>query len=361
MRWRTAECFAHVELSGHQYKAARNTGLVHLDDALASAAQALACSERLIALAPADPQAWRMRATTLRVQAGFLVIGGQLQVAVATQRAAFAALERAMALPGGERVRLHDFVLGCIHVSLTLQAAGLNDEAEAATEQAVAQAERSHSADPRNEWTQRQVFAAVQVAQDLYLRGGQARRGAALYERAIAPLQPPRSDGYHTGWFWNQAWAEALQVMCWVQTGELERAHASAQRLLEWLRGGQIKLREQVGAMDAELEAHIHTAVAYVEAARGRLPQAEAAAQAACERLESMLAVRDPRDVAERLIAVQDLVRLAQAPFGESATAAALRADIVMRARRLDDVLIARGVLAAGQRSESRWLALQAQ
>ena len=76
-----------------------------------------------------------------------------------------------------------------------------------------------------------------------------------------------------------------------------------------------------------------------------------------------MQAVRDPRDAVEGVrawVLLVLLVRLAQAPFGDSAAGRDLRSGFVARARRAQADFMGRGVVTAAgtdARRETHWLA----
>ncbi len=318
------------------------------------------------AVAPDQWAAWRMRAYTLRLRAAYLGIEGRMQEAVAGERTAFAALQRALALPGADATRLSDFVRASLRLGITLRESGLYDEATQVIDAALVQADKAVRADPGNELAQRLYAAPVQTAMDLCLHRGDEAAAAALYASALACLPPlPRKDELAKR-HWQHAWMDALQAVCWVRTAELERAEELVQRLQGWQRDGSLRLREHAGALDAELEANIAIAVAYVATARGDECAAQAAAQNACERLVAMRALRDPRDAVEPVRAFALLVRLAQAAVGDEGggggggAALPWRAEVLARARQLQDELAGRGIVTPGDRAESRWLGQQA-
>ena len=359
MRWRAAEVSARVQLADHAYPFVRIQGVLALDEAREQAALAVACGERLVQWAPQQSRAWRMRAYSLRLKAGHQAISGQLADAVATEQQALVALQQAIDLPDGQALATTDLIPAWLRLAITLRAAGRYDEAAEVMDQALALAERRLRDDPGDEQIQRQYAAPVQTSLDLCLHRGDEARAAALHQRAQAALPPLPTDDLMGKRHWQQAWMDALQVVCWVRTGDLSPAFETLARLQRWQHDGTLPLRDHAGALDAELEANIAIAAAHVAAAQGRLDEARLQAHAACDRLAAMRALRDPRDAVEPVRAWQLLVRLAQAPWGDGPDGRALLAGLVAQARQAQAKLVTRGIVADGDRRESLWLAAQ--
>ena len=388
MSWRALECATLAQLADHAYPVVRIFGMLALDDAQSHVARALACSQQLVAWAPGQAKAQQMRAYTMRLQAGFLAIAGQLQEAVALELAAFDVLEQTRNLqPHGATVWGTDCVPASIRVAITMRAAGQYESAAAAVDRALAHAEQRLRHDPSDEQIQGQYIASVQTKLDLCVHLGQDAEAAALHEaadRTIPPLQRPDERNYR---LWQHQWMDSLQVVMWVRLGRLDEAAKGVERLQQGLQ--RLGLRENTGSLDAELEANSHIASAYVEAANGNLLAAQQAVAAAQERLQAMRTLRDPRDAIEAVRAWQLLVRLAQAPFDFDAPepllavdapetpfaggapqtpfglslskprypGADLQARLVAQARQAQAELVARGLVKPAECRESLWLA----
>jgi|GEM_PF-420971 len=360
MRWRSQECAVLAQLADHTYPIVRFHGLRTLDAARGHIERALRCSERLVAWAPTHLRALRMRGYVMRLHAGYVAIDGRLLDAVAAEHDALQVLEHAMALPGGEALRASDFGPASIRVAITQRAAGLYDEAAAVLVPALALAEAARRENLGDEHLLRVYIATLQTVIDIGLHRGDEAGAALLYDEAHRLLPPLPDNDLMGKRHWNYAWMDTLMALCLVRLGQTERAEGLTLRLRGWMRDGPLRLRDPTGALDAELEANIHIACAHVAAARGQLGAAAAAAEAAIERLQEMQAVRDPRDAVEGVRAWVLLVRLAQAPFEDSAAGRDLRSGFVARARRAQADLMGRGVVTAagtGARRETRWLA----
>ena len=389
MAWRTLECATLVQRADHAYPVVRIFGMTELDAAQSHVAPSLLCSQQLVAWAPGQARAQQMRAYSLRMQAGFVAIAGLLREAVHLEQAAFRVLEQIKPLPNGPTVWATDCVPACVRMAVTMRAAGLYEEAGAAIDHALAHAAQRLRDDPTDEQIQGQYIASVQTALDLCVHRGQTAEALALYDTAMRTIPPLPGDDERHHRLWQHQWMDAVHTVSWVRAGDLARAAATVQRLHAGL--ALLKLRDNTGALDAELEANVHIADAYVQAAHGREPALRAAVQAAQERLQAMRTLRDPRDAIEAVRSWQLLVRLAQAPMADveadvevdagagagadveavaGAVAGAVavagagnRADadlqsaLVAQARHVQAELVARGLVDAQERRESLWLA----
>ena len=350
-------CSLRALLAEQSYSIIRTHGLCRLDQARALAEQALQAAREFAARAPGETASHRCLAVALRLVAGYRAIDGRMSEALATGDECLAVLERGFALPGGRALRSSDFAQARIRSAITLRAAGHYDEALAALLPALAQAQADLAANPGDDHRQRQFVAVTQTMIDLCLHRSDEAGARALWEgaqRQLPGMTPRHLADPMNRWSWQHAWMDSLYAVCLARTGATQDAAAMAARLAGWLHDGVLRLREAPGALDAELEANIHIAAAQVAAVRGELDAADAAAEAAQERLSTMRALRDPADAVEGLRSWQLTVRLAQSlPPGS-----ALQAGVVAHACGQRAELVSRGWLAsADERAESRWLA----
>ncbi len=353
MGWRVLESITLVQVADHAYPVVRIHGMKDLDAALRHVDPALACSQQLVQWAPGQAKAQQMRAYSLRMQAGFVAISGRLDESVALERAAYQVLEQLRGLPRGATVWATDCVPASVREAVTLRAAGRYDEADVAVQRALAHAGQRLREDASDEQVQGQYIASVQTALDLCVHRSRASEGAALYEHAMQTIPPLQVADERHHRLWQHVWMDSVQVVSWVRAGTLEAAARAVQRLEANL--PLLDLGQNTGALDAELEANVHIAQAYLAAAQGRIAAWQQAAQQAQDRLQAMRSLRDPRDAIEAVRAWQLLVRLAQAPMAD----AGLLAPLVAQARHDQAGLAARGLVDVRCRIESRWLAEQ--
>lgn len=349
-------CSLRVLLAEQTYSIIRTHGLRDLALARQRADEALQAARAFAAQAPAEPLAWRSLAFALRLVAGYEAIGGQLDVALATDAAGLDALEQGMALPGGAAVRTSDFAQARIRSAITLRAAGRYDAAREALLPGLAQAESDLRGNPGDDHRQRQFVAVTQTLLDLCLHRSDEAGAAALRDgarRLLPELTPQRLADPMNRWSWQHAWMDSLFAVCLVRTGEVAEAAALSARLTAWQREGVLTLRQEPGALDAELEANLHIAAAQVAAAQGDEAGMREAAAAARERLAAMCALRDPGDAIEHLRRWQLTVRLAQClPPGSP-----LQEDVMAEALGQQETLVRRGWIGPGvDYAEARWL-----
>ena len=355
---RRQACSLRALVAEQSYSIIRTHGLQRLAQARVLADEALQAAREFAADAPAEPMSHRSLAFALRLVAGYQAIDGRLQAALATDAEGLAALEHGAALPGGQALRTSDFAQARIRSAITLRAAGRYDDAWAALSPALAQAERDLLANPGDDHRQRQFVAVTQTLLDLCLHRGDEAGAAALREgarRRLPALTPQRLADPMNRWSWQHAWMDSLMALCLARTGALDEARALTAQLTAWQRDGVLRLRDEPGALDAELEANLHIASAQVASIQGQLDEAQRAADAATERLAAMCGLRDPADAIEGLRCWQLTVRLAQS----LPAASALQQRVAAQARAQQDALVQRGWLAADDaRAESRWLAV---
>ncbi|MFG6416014.1 protein kinase [Roseateles sp. DC23W] len=312
---RRHECLLRTLLADQAYPIVRTHGLCRLAQARELAEEALACGRALAAWAPNEPAALRSLGFTLRMASGIEAVHGRLDEALALDAEALAALECGIALPGGESLRVSDFAQARIRSAMTLRAAGRYDEAHAALEPALAQAEGDMLGNGGDEHRQRQFVAVIQTLLDLCIHRGDWAGGAALYQRAqrrLPPLTAAQLADPLSRWAWQHGWMDSLQALCLARAGALDDADALTQRLRGWMAQGVLRLRSDPNPLDAELEANIHIACAQVAAASSDWHAATAAAEVVQERLLAMRALRDPADAIERVRQTQLLERLAR-------------------------------------------------
>lgn len=349
-------CSLRVLLAEQTYSIIRTHGLRDLALARQRADEALQAARAFAAQAPAEPLAWRSLAFALRLVAGYEAIGGQLDVALATDAAGLDALEQGMALPGGAAVRTSDFAQARIRSAITLRAAGRYDAAREALLPGLAQAESDLRANPGDDHRQRQFVAVTQTLLDLCLHRSDEAGAAALRDgarRLLPELTPQRLADPMNRWSWQHAWMDSLFAVCLVRMGEVAEAAALSARLTAWQREGVLTLRQEPGALDAELEANLHIAAAQVAAAQGDEAGMREAAAAARERLAAMCALRDPGDAIEHLRRWQLTARLAQClPPGSPP-----QEDVMAEALGQQETLVRRGWIGPGvDYAEARWL-----
>ena len=349
-------CMLQVLVAEQSYSIIRTHGLSRRAQAWALAQDALQAAREFAASAPGEPMALRSLGYALRLVAGYQAIAGQLDQALATDAEGQAVLERGFALPGGQALRTSDFAQARIRSAVTLRAAGRYDDAWAALLPALAQAEGDLRANPGDDHRQRQFVAVTQTLLDLCLHRGDEAAALPLREGArqrLPALTPQRLVDRLNRWSWQHAWMDSLVAVCLARTGALEEAQALTGQLTAWMSDGVLRLREEPGALDAELEANIHIACAQVATLHGDAEGAAHAADAALERLGAMRRLRDPADAIEGLRSWQLVVRLAQClPPGSALQQRAAAEALAQR-----DALVAQGWLAAGDaRAESRWL-----
>lgn len=349
-------CSLRVLLAEQTYSIIRTHGLRDLALARQRADEALQGARAFAAQAPAEPLAWRSLAFALRLVAGYEAIGGQLDAALATDAAGLDALEQGMALPGGAAVRTSDFAQARIRSAITLRAAGRYDAAREALLPGLAQAESDLRANPGDDHRQRQFVAVTQTLLDLCLHRSDEAGAAALRDgarRLLLELTPQRLADPMNRWSWQHAWMDSLFAVCLVRMGEVAEAAALSARLTAWQREGVLTLRQEPGALDAELEANLHIAAAQVAAAQGDEAGMREAAAVARERLAAMCALRDPGDAIEHLRRWQLTVRLAQClPPGSP-----LQEDVMAEALGQQETLVRRGWIGPGvDYAEARWL-----
>ncbi len=361
LRLRCHECTLLTHVADQAYPVVRFHGLADLALARRHLDTAVQRSLALVAWAPTQPQALRVRGFVMRLAAGHLAIAGQLQAAVAAELEAFAFLEAAMALPGGEALRASDYAQAAIRLAITRRAAGQADEAAAALAPALVQAQRDLHDNPGDEHRQRQFVAVSQTLLDLCLHRGREAEAEALYSNAhqhLPVLTPAHEADPLCKRPWQHAWMDSLQALAWARCGQWAPAQQRLQRLQAWMARGTLRLRDDPSALDCELEANIHIAGAQLATAMGLPDEAAASADAALDRLAAMRAVRDPGDAVEAVRSWQLAVRLAVSCTG--AATAALQARLVSAARAQQAELVARGLVEPRMRAESQWLAAQA-
>ena len=358
MRWRAFECAAHIELSSHNYMVSRDHGLNRVDAALAHAEDALACTQRLVDDMPGHPRGWKLRTLALRVHGGLLAIVGRFEDSVQAQRDSLAALERAIALPGGELQRQVLYSANLQHLGMALERVGEVDEPGRLFAQAVALSHAALIADPSNQRLLMEYLIEAPMALAFDLRLQAFERFDALLAQVqdcIASKTVQKMDPISQR---HALYALAHGVVAAAWRGRQHEAASGLARLRETLTRSGLAL-DPAEPNDAEVMANLAIAEAWCEAAQGRQFEARVAAEQAQAWVQRVYEVRSPDDRVEQLAAVEALVRLAQAPFDDSAAGQAQRAAIVAQARRFDATLIEHGVLQPGQRIESRWLAQQ--
>jgi hypothetical protein len=361
LRLRCHECTLLAHRADQAYPVVRFHGLADLALARRHVEAAVRRSEELVAWAPTQPQALRVRGFVMRLAAGHVAISGQLQAALAAERDAFAFLERAIGMPGGEPLRASDYAQAAIRMAITSRAAGLYDEGAAVLAPALLQAQHDLHDNPGDEHRQRQLVAVSQTLLDLCLHRGREAEAEALYTQAhqhLPVLTPAHEADPLCKRPWQHAWMDSLQALAWARCGQLAPAQQRLQRLHGWMHGGTLRLRDDPAALDCELEANIHIASAQLATAMGLPDEAAASAEAALERLHAMRAVRDPSDAIEAVRSWQLAVRLAVSCTGEATAALQARLVEVVRAQQAE--LAARGLVDPATRAESRWLAAQA-
>jgi tetratricopeptide (TPR) repeat protein len=361
LRLRCHECTLLAHRADQAYPVVRFHGLADLALARRHVEAAVRRSEELVAWAPTRPQALRVRGFVMRLAAGHVAISGQLQAALAAERDAFAFLERAIGMPGGEPLRASDYAQAAIRMAITSRAAGLYDEGAAVLAPALLQAQHDLHDNPGDEHRQRQLVAFSQTLLDLCLHRGREAEAEALYTQAhqhLPVLTPAHEADPLCKRPWQHAWMDSLQALAWARCGRLDAAKQRLQRLHGWMHGGTLRLRDDPAALDCELEANIHIASAQLATAMGLPDEAAASAEAALERLHAMRAVRDPSDAIEAVRGWQLGVRLAVSCTGEATAALQARLVEVVRAQQAE--LAARGLVDPATRAESRWLAAQA-
>ena len=358
IRWRAFECAAHIELSSHNYHVSRDHGLNRLDAALAHIADALAGTQRLIDSFPSHPRSWKLRTLALRNYGGLMEIKGRLVDSVQAQRDSLAALEQAIALPGGELQRQVLFSSTLQHLGSALERAGETDEPARLFAQAVTDCLAAQRADPSNQRLLLELLTAVNMAWALDLRRWELDHFDATRTHVLACVEGqslPRMDVLTQ--------RHALFVMAFSVVADAYRGRASDAA------AGMARLRDALGSSglqptaadpnEAELMAAVDTAQTWCDAINGQQMAACEAAQRAQNWVQCVYQGRAAEDMSEHLAAVESLVRLARAPFDDSVAAVAQRASVVEQARRFNAVLIERGVVRPDQSIESRWLALQ--
>jgi eukaryotic-like serine/threonine-protein kinase len=361
MAWRTLACVTLIQMADFAYPVVRIVGGQQLDAALAHSTRALAASAVLVAWAPQQARAQQIRAFSLRLQAGLVAIADSPAQAVELELAAFEVLKLTQNLPQGATVWATDRVPALIRLAITQRAAGAYPEAAATVALALAHTSQRLREDASDEQIQGQTIASVQTTLDLCVHLGNHALAVDVYDtlmRTLPPLQ--RADHGHYR-LWQHQWMDSLQTLVWVRLGALAEAGRGLQRLQDGL--ALQNLGASTSSLDAELEANVHIATAYLEAAQGHWPATQLAVDAALERLLTMRQRRDPRDAVEAMRAWQLLVRLAQAPFagaaelGTNTAGAAIKAQLVQQARLAQNELVARGLINPELQAESLWLA----
>ena len=358
LRWRVAACSVRAQVSDYRYGPVRIHALNELDGAAQDAQDALDAGLRLVEDFPTEHRAWRTRGYVLRMHAGMLAIQGRFADSVRADQEAWAATQRALALPGGEATRSTDIVGASIRLAITLRTDGRHDQALLALQPALALGEQVFRADTSSFHARMMYIASAQTTLDLHLHLADAAAGVALHEHTWHLLAPMPSEDPMSKWHWQFGWLDSLGVVALVGCGRTSDAQAIVERLRSWLAAGRLRLRDNPRTLDAELEANIEIAAAHVAAALGDVATAEHAADAALERLTAMAALRDPRDAVELNRRWQLTVRLAAAPW-HACDAAGLAAQgrLVTEARRLQATLAERGITSVLANREAQWLA----
>ena len=359
IRWRAFECAAHIELSSHNYHVSRDYGLNRLDAALAHIADALECTQRLVEFAPDHPRSWKVRSLALRNHGGLMEIKGRLADSVQAQRDSLLALERAIALPGGELQRQMLYSGTLQHLGSALERAGEIEEPARLFAQAVAHCLAAQRADPSNQRLRLELLTAVNMAWHLDLRRWHLDEFDTIRAQAWACIEGLSLASLDLLTQRHALFTMAYSVIADAYRGRAGEAAKGMVRLREAIDGAGMTL-EAADPNDAELLAAVDTAQTWSDAANGRQSAACAAAERAQNWVAHVYKGRAAEDMSEHLAAVESLVRLARAPFDDGPQSMARRASIVAQARHFDAILLAQGVLRPGQSIESRWLVLQA-
>ncbi len=360
LRWRVAACSVRAQVSDYRYGPVRIHALNELDGAAEDAQTALEAGLRLVQDFPTEHRAWRTRGYVLRMHAGMLAIQGRFAESVQADLDAWAATQRALALPGGEATRSSDIVGASIRLGITLRTDGRYEQGLLALQPALALGEQVYRADTSSFHARMMYIASAQTTLDLHLHLADPAAGVALHEHAWQLLAPMPSEDPMSKWHWQFGWLDSLGAVALVRCGRASDAQPIVTRLRAWVAAGRLRLRDNPRTLDLELEANIEIAAAHVAAARGDMDTAAHAAGAAQESLAAMAALRDPRDAVELNRRWQLTVRLAAAPWGECGDAGrTVQARLVIEARQMQDALAARGITSVRSNREAQWLAAQ--
>lgn len=357
LRWRAYACAAQLELSSHNYMVERDHGLNRLRDAIPPATRALACTARLVADMPEQPRAWKLRSFALHTQAGLLAIQGRLADALAQEREALAAADHACQLPGGAPLRSTLYVSSHLHLALIMLKIGPDDAARQELKLALDESIRALAADASNQRLRAEFVAVARNVVDDALR---FRRYELLPPLATvrAGLKPSAEDGARDELAADWAHLDALLSMAYFQQGQ----EVSGQQALRQARAALARAAGVDPANNpnhAELLAALHSAESAAAVRQHDWPAAEGHAREAREFLLRMRAGRDPVDVAEMLLAGEQLSRLARilAASGDlPAPTRELVRDLANQAHGLFEALARQGVIDPAARPEWAWL-----
>jgi hypothetical protein len=354
LRSRVYACAALLELSSHNYMVERDHGLNRLDDALPPAVQALACTERLTADLAEQPRAWKLRSYALHTHAGLLAIQGRLAEALAEEQRSLAAAEHAYTLPGGAAQRSAMAVASHLHLALIQLKIGPDDQARRELGLALDEAGLALRSDPSNQRFRAEYLAVARNVVDHALRFARYERLADI--DAVLRLLPPPGDA-RDDTAATRAHLDALRALAAFQRGDAGLGSSQLRQAQAWLApGAGAAIDPAANPNDAELLAALHSAEAAASGQAGDEAGALRAAREARAALAQMRAGRDPRDVAEQLLAAEQLTRLARLPLGRSPAARAWQADTAGEARALFQALAERRVIAPSARPEWAWL-----
>ncbi len=354
LRSRVYACAALLELSSHNYMVERDHGLNRLDDALPPAGQALACTERLTVDLAQQPRAWKLRSYALHTHAGLLAIQGRLAEALAEERQSLAAAEHAYTLPGGAAQRSAMVVASHLHLALIQLKIGPDDQARAELGMALDEASRAMQADPSNQRLRAEYLAVARNVVDHALRFGAYERLAGI-DAALRTLPGPADARDDTAT--TRAHLDALRALAAFQRGDNVQGGSLVQQARTWLGPDpEASLDVAHNPNDAELLAALRSAEAAAAGHAGDDNTALRTAREARAALAQMRAGRDPRDVAERLLAAEQLTRLARLPVGRSPEALAWRATVGAEARQLFQALAESKIIDPAARPEWPWL-----
>ncbi|MFO1340844.1 MAG: serine/threonine-protein kinase [Burkholderiaceae bacterium] len=354
LRSRVYACAALLELSSHNYMVERDHGLNRLDDALPPSEQALACTERLAADLPQQPRAWKLRSYALHTHAGLLAIQGRLAEALAEEQQSLAAAEHAYTLPGGAAQRSAMVVASHLHLALIQLKIGPDTQARLELGRALDEAEAAWRGDPSNQRFRAEYLAVARNVADHALRFGWYDRLAGV-DTALRSLPGPGDAADDTAA--ARAHLDALRALAAFQRGDAAAGRSHLQQGRAWLLPGRAAtLDPAANPNDAELLAALRSAEAAAAGQAGDEAAALRAAREARAALAQMRAGRDPRDVAEQLLAAEQLTRLARLPLGRSPEALAWRATVGAEARQLFQALAESKIIDPAARPEWPWL-----
>jgi len=235
LRWRVAACSVRAQVSDYRYGPVRIHALNELDGAAQDAQAALDAGLRLVEDFPTEHRAWRTRGYVLRMHAGMLAIQGRFADSVRADQEAWAATQRALALPGGEATRSTDIVGASIRLAITLRTDGRHDQALLALQPALALGEQVFRADTSSFHARMMYIASAQTTLDLHLHLADAAAGVALHEHTWHLLAPMPSEDPMSKWHWQFGWLDSLGVVALVGCGRTSDAQAIVERLRSWL------------------------------------------------------------------------------------------------------------------------------